>query len=311
MTHANMDKVFTVIVTYNGSPWIERCIRCLLAGSVQTTVVVIDNASTDNTVALLQKFADQVKIISNTDNKGFGAANNQGMQHAYDGGARFCFLLNQDCYVFENTIDLLVTAMTKNPSYGILCPVQLNATGNGMDNRAARYMRRYYPRENLLSSESNALYPLSFMNAAAWMMSRKCLEKTGLFHPAFFHYGEDNNYASRLPTHGLKLGLLPAARVIHDRSPRETDEKKLLLRKLKTIPLYTLTDLRKPFPLAYMLARRAWSRLSKKLRKAGPHFDADIAREKLWFTSRLREAMQIRSKTSMPGFLINKHEARD
>jgi GT2 family glycosyltransferase len=59
-----------------------------------------------------------------------------------------------------------------------------------------------------------------FVNAAAWMMTRECVEKVGGFSPSFFHYGEDDNYTQRLQFHKLKLGVLPTSRIYHDREQR-------------------------------------------------------------------------------------------
>ncbi|MDE6377495.1 MAG: hypothetical protein K2K72_01990, partial [Duncaniella sp.] len=56
--------------------------------------------------------------------------------------------------------------------------------------------------------------------AAHWLMTRDCLELTGLFSPTFFHYGEDSNYVQRLHYHGLKIGIVLSAIAVHDRELR-------------------------------------------------------------------------------------------
>jgi len=64
------------------------------------------------------------------------------------------------------------------------------------------------------------VYDVGFVNAAAWSMTRECLERVGGFSPSFFHYGEDDNYTQRLQFHKLKLGVLPTSRIYHDREQR-------------------------------------------------------------------------------------------
>ena len=141
-------------------------------------------------------------------------------------------------------------------------------------------------------------YAMRFVNAAAWMMTRECVTKTGLFHPVFFHYGEDNHYASRVQFHGMKIGVLPAAHVIHDCKKEIAESYTLLIRKMKNIPLYTLLDLRKPFPVAYLLGFLKWRRLSKKLLKFdNAEVERIIKEQKKWFTADLQKAKKIRKET--------------
>jgi GT2 family glycosyltransferase len=64
------------------------------------------------------------------------------------------------------------------------------------------------------------VYQVPFVNAAAWLVSRRCVETVGLFNPVFEHYGEDMEYADRVRHHGLRVGIAPAARVCHGRENR-------------------------------------------------------------------------------------------
>ena len=102
-----MPKIFSIIVTYNGAPWIERCLHDLFESDLETEVIVVDNASSDNTLELLHSF-ENIHLVKNIENVGFGQANNVGIDLAMKQGADFIFLLNQDAYVFKNTISQLV-----------------------------------------------------------------------------------------------------------------------------------------------------------------------------------------------------------
>ena len=90
--------------------------------------MVIDNSSTDDTVALLQKYKE-VDLIQSSENLGFGKANNIGMQKAMEQGADYVFLLNQDAWVFHNTIGNLVAAMEKNSQFGLVSPLHYSGDG--------------------------------------------------------------------------------------------------------------------------------------------------------------------------------------
>jgi GT2 family glycosyltransferase len=303
-----MPKVFFIIVTYNGSPWIEKCLHHLFESSLAGEVVIIDNASTDRTLHLLEPFLKSVHLIRNPENTGFGQANNLGIDYAMKNGAEFIFLLNQDAYVSADTVRLLVEGLRKYPGFGILSPLQLEVSGKAIEPIFKKFLLRNYSEEeaaHMLDGKneipSGQPHAMRFVNAAAWMISRECIARTGLFHPVFFHYGEDNHYASRVQYHGMKIGVLPAARVIHDCKPEAADSYSLLLRKIRDVPLYTLLDLRKPLPLAYFLGFLKWKRLSKKLLKAGGEAARVAVREqKRWFTAELGRAIRIRKETKNP-----------
>jgi len=299
-----MPEIFSIIVTYNGAPWIERCLHDLLQSNIKTEVIVIDNASTDNTLDIINSF-ENIHLIKSKENLGFGQANNLGIDFAMKNGADFIFLLNQDAYVFKNTISQLAEALKKNPRFGLLSPLQLEANGKEIEPVFKNFLRRNYSDDiinKMFSAENNfdihKPYAMRFVNAAAWMMTRECVLKTGLFHPVFFHYGEDNHYASRVQFHGMKIGVLPAAHVIHDCKKEVADSYSLLIRKMKNIPLYTLLDLRKPFPVAYVLGFLKWRRLSGKLLKYdNAEVESIIEEQKKWFTSKLQKVKNIRKET--------------
>jgi GT2 family glycosyltransferase len=67
---------------------------------------------------------------------------------------------------------------------------------------------------------SSTVYEVDFVNAAAWMLSSECINKVGLFHPLFSHYGEDDNYVDRVKFLGLKTGVLASTSIRHDRDSR-------------------------------------------------------------------------------------------
>ncbi|HXR83091.1 MAG TPA: glycosyltransferase family 2 protein [Hanamia sp.] len=299
-----MSKIFSIIVTYNGASWIEKCLHDLLESNIKTEVIVIDNASSDNTTDILSSF-ESIHLIKNKENLGFGQANNLGIDLAMKNSADFIFLLNQDAYVFKNTISQLVDSLKEYPDFGVLSPLQLHINGKEIEPVFKNFLRRNFSDEiihQMLAGEDHfnlhKPYAMRFVNAAAWMISRKCILKTGLFHPVFFHYGEDNHYASRVQFHGMKIGVLPAAHVIHDCKKEITDSYDLLVRKIKNVPLYTLLDLRKPFPVAYFLAYLKWRRLAKKLLKyQNPQVVDVIEEQKKWFSSKLEMAKNIRLET--------------
>lgn len=300
-----MAKIFTIIVTYNGEKWLKKCLEHLLQSNCATRIVIVDNASSDNSLNIIQSFGDKIHLIKSPVNLGFGQANNIAIKYAMKNGADFVFLLNQDAYVYPQTVLRLSEALEKFKDFGVLSPLQLAASGDQIEPIFCRFLKRNFDDRTVfgfMESEqapANRLpYKMRFVNAAAWMMSKECINRTGLFHPVFFHYGEDNHYSSRVQYHHLKIGVLPAASVIHDCREEIQSSHDHLLRQIKNIPLYTLLDLRKPLILAYLLGLNKWRRISNKLKKFN---DADdlkiISDQKKWFFSNIKEALTIRKET--------------
>jgi len=152
--------------------------------------------------------------------------------------------------------------------------------------------------KNNFSGACSLPLPVRFVNAAAWMISKATIEKVGVFHPVFYHYGEDNHYSSRLQYHQFKIGVLANATIIHDRNDEKLSQEKLLLRKLKTVPLYTLLDIRKAFPVAYLSGFLKLKRIKKKLAPLhSKNIDEVFREQKKWFTVKLKEAIQIRKES--------------
>lgn len=214
-------KVWVVIVTYNGKKWLDKCIGNLLRSTIQVEIIVIDNGSIDGTQDHIKKNYPTVNFIQSKENLGFGKANNIGIKKAYDSGAEYVFLLNQDAWVERDTIEKLIVIAKKYPNFGIVSPIHLNGNGDKLDFRFSNYLSpekcKGFNSDAFLTKLKDKLYDVTFVNAAAWLMSRKCIATIGGFNPLFFMYGEDDNYIQRLKYHELKVGVYPFAIIYHDR----------------------------------------------------------------------------------------------
>jgi len=210
-----------IIVTYNGVKWIEKCIQSVSNSKYPVDIIIVDNGSTDLTLDLIYSICEPLKVIKTEENLGFGKANNVGIEYGYENGFDYFFLLNQDAYVHEESIGHLIETLESKQEIGILSPIHLNGKGDALD-----YGFKAGIKSKALSSDygdknwRQNLYDVRFVNAAAWMISRATLKKVGLFHPIFFHYGEDKNYASRVKYYGLKITIDRRAFINHDREKR-------------------------------------------------------------------------------------------
>ena len=216
--------VSVIIASYNfeKNDWIHRCLNSLRNSTSDCNIIVVDNNSSDNTVMIIKEEYPEVVLIEQTENLGFARANNIGIKYAYNNGASFYFLLNQDAWVEKDTIEKLVSALEDNPDYGIISPMHLNSEGSRIDEYFEKYLKNCVKDYKLISSlyfNQTGLFETSFANAATWLVSRKCIETVGGFDTSLFvHYGEDDNYCQRVLFHKLKIGVYTGAAIFHDRN---------------------------------------------------------------------------------------------
>ncbi len=185
-------------------------VESVLKSSIAVEIIVVDNASTDNSIEITESFS-QIQIIKSEQNLGFGKANNIGIKLALQQNADFIFLLNQDTWVFESTIENLVNAIIQNEDFGIVSPMHFAPNETDLDANFETYFNRK------INNLNTNLVQVPFVNAAAWLVSKKCFEKVGLFEPIFSHYGEDRNFCNRTDFHNFKIGIAQNSKMVHDR----------------------------------------------------------------------------------------------
>lgn len=254
-------KVIAVVVTFNGSTWICNCLKSIKNSSILIDVICVDNLSSDNTVDKIKREFPKVILVEGKNNLGFGQANNIGLKYALDNNFDFVFLLNQDAFVEENTIEKLIEVSFKYPEFGILSPIHLNGEGTNLDLNFSNYINEISCKglisDSFLRKKKKEVYDLPFVNAAAWLLPIETLKKIGGFDPIFFHYGEDDNYCQRVLFHGLKVGIVPESIIYHDRD--QSFKYPYLFHDLNTfnrIVKPSLADINKNFNLEFKKQKR-------------------------------------------------------
>ena len=213
-----MAEILTIVVTYNGMKWVERCLGSVRASDVPSDVMVIDNASDDGTPDWIRDHFPEVILSGNRENLGFAAANNIGFRFALSHGYRYVYLLNQDAWVFPETFGTMVRAFEEDAGserrIGVLSPMQMEANLTKMDAQFRKHCGA------ALEKDPAETVRVPFVMAAHWMLSRECLEKVGGFSPAFPHYGEDLDFIHRAAWHGFDAAVVKTASAVHDRGGR-------------------------------------------------------------------------------------------
>lgn len=220
--------------------WAERCFNSLRKSTVKPDVFVVDNGSTDGTQAYIQVNYSEILFIQSENNLGFGRANNLGIEYAINNGYDYVYLLNQDAWVEKDMLEKLISVSKENPKYGILSPTQMQADMKSLDKNFA-YNIHVKPEvfksfNDYFKEDKTGVVELDYIMAAHWLITRECIMKVGAFSPSFPHYGEDNNYCHRVLYHGLKIGVVPSAKAVHDRQYRiEPKSKKMYIGYISSI----------------------------------------------------------------------------
>lgn len=217
-----MPKIYLIIVTYNAMKWAERCFSSLRKSSVAVQTIVVDNGSGDGTQDYIKTNFPEVDFIQSPENLGFGKANNLAIEMAYKNGADFFYLMNQDAWLFEDSIQKLLDVYHSYPAkeeIGILSPMHLDGTEKKLDIFLDKYIAQNFETRMISDFYLNRIkpyYEISFINAAHWFLPKATVATVGGFNPYFFHYGEDVEYVNRVKYHQKKILLCPESRVVHD-----------------------------------------------------------------------------------------------
>lgn len=217
-----MKKVFVIVVTYKGKQWYDHCFTSLRESTMPVQIIVVDNASNDGTVEYVKKNYPEIILLENKENLGFGRANNRGMRYALDHECDYVFLLNQDTWIEKDVIEKLVNVHAMHGEYGILSPLHVAPDGYQLnmliDDGKSQYFKNLEMVSDLCFGVTKEVYPVVYVNAAAWLLPRKTLETVGGFDPIYFHYEEDDDYLNRVHYHKLNVGVCLQARIVHDHS---------------------------------------------------------------------------------------------
>src|SRR5579884_2396604 len=223
--------VSVTIVTYNSGRFIRRCLESVLEQKYPLKeVIVIDNASTDGTIDILEQFEDRCTIVYNDENIGFAAAQNQAISLS---SGDWVLTLNPDVLLLPNFIQSLVDAGQLDPQIGTVCGKLLTilATFDLPDKPLVDSTGIYFtPMLRHLDRGSQEIDNGHYLNheyvfgatAAAALYRRTMIDDISLddefFDPDFFVYREDADVAWRAQLLGWRCIYTPHARGYHVRN---------------------------------------------------------------------------------------------
>ncbi|MBM4467019.1 MAG: glycosyltransferase family 2 protein, partial [Chloroflexi bacterium] len=221
-----------VIVNWNVRDLLRICLHSIFQlplSNFQREVIVVDNASSDGSVAMIEEEFPQVQLIANSENVGFTVGNNQGIAASR---GRYILLLNPDTEIVGDALATMVEYMDEHPQVGALGPQLLNPNGSIQSSRRRfptmttaflestilqqrfpdnAVLRRYY----ILDHPDDEIQEVDWVTGACLLARRKTVEEVGLLDEGFFMYSEELDWCRRAKERGWKVVYLPTARVIH------------------------------------------------------------------------------------------------
>ncbi len=221
-----------IIVNWNAAAYLPAALDSLFAaqGDLNMEVILVDNASTDGSLALVRERYPQVTIIANQENRGFAAGNNQGIRRAR---GRYILLLNPDTELPRHALAEMLTYMESHPQVGILGPRLQGAKGKVQGGAAgydpslstifnfATFLYRLFPRRFRGLWLPRSLYetetpiPVDWVSGACMMIRREALEAAGPMNERYFMYSEDVELCRRVRGQGYHVMCLPRVHVTH------------------------------------------------------------------------------------------------
>ena len=220
-----------VIVNWNVRDLLRRCLHSIsnLQSPISNSeVIIVDNASTDGSVEMVRAEFPGVHLITNADNRGFPAANNQGLAIAQ---GRYVLLLNPDTEVTGDALETMIAFADAHPDVGLIGPQLLNPDGSVQPSRRrfptlltafceSTWLEGYAPRRLLeryyvLDRPNDTVQDVDWVTGAAMMARREAIAQVGPMDDGFFMYSEELDWCRRFREAGWRVVYLPAAQIVH------------------------------------------------------------------------------------------------
>lgn len=215
-----------IIVSWNVRNLLDECLHSvgIALKGLQAETFVVDNASSDGSPQMVMQKYPGVHLIANTENLGFGRANNQALRLCR---GRYVLLLNPDTLVPRDTFKAMMAFMDAHPRAGLAGPEQCNQTGvRNFDNLVHWSPRELveYSVERLASvgrRRTRLLFPrprqVPILNGGCWIIRQSALAETGLFDENMFLYGEEYDMCTRMRRAGWEIWFQREVEIIHYR----------------------------------------------------------------------------------------------
>jgi GT2 family glycosyltransferase len=241
MYSTTVTDVSIIIVSYNTCRLTVECINSVMqkTNGINFEIIVVDNASSDGSANAIKEKFPVVTVIENSENIGFGNANNIGAKAAK---GEFLLLLNSDTVLSNNAIKIFTEYMRSGEGTKAgICGGNLFAADKKPNHSYSAFypslwkiflyrsglFTRFYKPDVFNYSENNKEVPIII--GADLFVRKKIFDELGGFDPAFFMYVEDGELCYRVKKAGYNIVSVPAAEIIHYQGKSSTTGQKLVM----------------------------------------------------------------------------------
>ncbi len=220
-----------IIVNWNTREVLRKCIESIFVGSKGTSfeVIVVDNASSDGSAEMVRSQFQQVILVSNCDNRGFAAANNQGMEIAK---GRYILLLNSDTVVLDGAIQKTIAFAEQHAEAAVVGCRVLNPDRTLQPTcfkfpsllnlfLSSTYLYKIFPRSHFFGRERMTWWnrddvrEVDVVTGCFMLVRREAIEEVGGMDEEYFMYGEETDWCWRFRKKGWRVLFMPNAEIIH------------------------------------------------------------------------------------------------
>lgn len=223
--------VSAVILSFNSVKTLPRCLSALLESYEQfeqaCEIFVVDNGSQDGSVELLkeyqEKYPNVIKPIFFKENTGTTFSRNSAIKQST---GNYVLVLDSDAYITPVCLSKMIAYNQAHPESGLVVPNLTYASGNfqlscdafptlWLKAKRFLFLKNMEANEHPLSKEVNPV-DVDYAISACWLISRACVDDTGLLDENIFYSPEDVDYCIRVWKAGYKITYLPTISMIHD-----------------------------------------------------------------------------------------------
>lgn len=212
----NLPLVYVIILNFNGSRWLQPCLQSLRTTQYANfKTLLVDNASTDDSVELVRSQFPEVEIIINSANLGFSEGNNVAIRKALAEGADYVVLLNPDTKVTPRWLSELIAVGETKREVGILGAVQLTYDGEEFNTWTTTALSAHLAE--LQRETARDWIEVEWAEGACFAIKRKVIEQVGLLDPIYFAFYEEIDFCRRAAFRGHKTAIIPRSHIHHFR----------------------------------------------------------------------------------------------
>lgn len=223
-----------IILNYNTSDWLENALRSIErfnGKDINVETIVVDNASSDDSVDMVKNKFPKVNLIQSSENGGFAKGNNLGIQEAQ---GRYVMLLNSDAeFTNETQLKNMIEFLDRHPEVGVLSPKLVLPDGaidlashRGEPTPWAAFtyfskLEQAFPNSPLFGQyhqtwkNFDKIHEIDACSGAAMIVNKEAMEKVGLLDEQFFMYAEDLDWCRRFREAGYSVMYFPESTVLH------------------------------------------------------------------------------------------------